>query len=195
MEHLQRMWHTIRESLPLRTLGSAPLWRACSFLTLHRFDDRTKLYLHRIKRGFHGAFATGVACKQGALTLPDTWFRPRFGDFSYAQIVEFSRTCRVFSRLFILNTPRYFLDFALYSYIHTCRKIPTLQPLLLTSTLVLICASIHCGNFCVYHVDGPSWALFIATLTFKIANFEVKCKELVASYYVLKPNMLQKVAQ
>ena len=26
--------------------------------------------------GFYGAFSTGVACQQGALTLPDTWFVP-----------------------------------------------------------------------------------------------------------------------
>ena len=26
-----------------------------------------------IMSGFHGAFATGVACQQGTLTLPDTW--------------------------------------------------------------------------------------------------------------------------
>ena len=32
-----------------------------------------------IMSGFHGAFATGVACQQGTLTLPDTWFRPHFG--------------------------------------------------------------------------------------------------------------------
>ena len=31
-------------------------------------------------RGFHGAFATGVASQQGALTLPNTWFRPPFWD-------------------------------------------------------------------------------------------------------------------
>ena len=29
--------------------------------------------------GFHGAFATGVACQQGTLTTPDTWFRPLYG--------------------------------------------------------------------------------------------------------------------
>ena len=51
------------------------------FPTLHRFtcNDRTALVLHRIKRGFHVAFATDVACQQGALTLPDTRFRPHFG--------------------------------------------------------------------------------------------------------------------
>ena len=43
--------------------------------TLHRFNDLPKLTFTEF-RGFHGAFATGVACQQGALTLPDTWFRP-----------------------------------------------------------------------------------------------------------------------
>ena len=35
--------------------------------------------------GFHGAFATGVACQQGTLTLPDTWFRPPFWDLLVLQ--------------------------------------------------------------------------------------------------------------
>ena len=38
----------------------------------------TELDLHRIMSGFHGAFATGVACQRGMLTLPDTLFRPPF---------------------------------------------------------------------------------------------------------------------
>ena len=38
--------------------------------------------------GFHGAFATGVACQQGMLTLPDTWFRPTTVGLAYAPIVE-----------------------------------------------------------------------------------------------------------
>ena len=38
--------------------------------------------------GFHGAFATGVACQQGTLTLPDTWFRPPFWGLANAPIVE-----------------------------------------------------------------------------------------------------------
>ena len=29
-----------------------------------------------IMRGFHRTFATGVTCRQGTLTPPDTWFRP-----------------------------------------------------------------------------------------------------------------------
>ena len=58
------------------------------FPTLHRINYRTKLDLHRIKRGFHGAFATGVASQQGALTLPDTWFRPPFWDLLMLQLLR-----------------------------------------------------------------------------------------------------------
>ena len=39
-------------------------------------------------RGFHGVFATGVACQQGALTLPDTWFRPPFWDLLMLQLLR-----------------------------------------------------------------------------------------------------------
>ena len=38
--------------------------------------------------GFHGAFATGVACQQGTLTLPDTWFRPPFWDLLMPKFLE-----------------------------------------------------------------------------------------------------------
>ena len=38
--------------------------------------------------GFHGAFATGVACHQGTLTLPDTWFRPPFWDLLMLQLLR-----------------------------------------------------------------------------------------------------------
>ena len=47
--------------------------------TFHRFHDLdTKLDIHRIMSGFHGAFATGVACQQRMLTPLDTWLRPLF---------------------------------------------------------------------------------------------------------------------
>ena len=38
--------------------------------------------------GVHGAFATDVACQQGTLTLPDTWFRPPIEGLACAPIVE-----------------------------------------------------------------------------------------------------------
>ena len=36
----------------------------------------TELDLYRILSGFRRTFATGVACRQGTLTPPDTWSRP-----------------------------------------------------------------------------------------------------------------------
>ena len=49
--------------------------------TFQQFHDPDKeLDLHRITSGFHLAFATDIACQQGTLTLPDTWFCPPFWD-------------------------------------------------------------------------------------------------------------------
>ena len=42
----------------------------------------------QIMSGFHGAFATGVACQQGTLTLPDNWFRPLFWDLFMLQLLR-----------------------------------------------------------------------------------------------------------
>ena len=57
--------------------------------TFHQFNDLdTDFDLHRIMSGSHGAFATGVVCKQGTLTLPDTWIRHPILGFACASIVE-----------------------------------------------------------------------------------------------------------
>ena len=96
MEHLQRVWHASRERLPLRdTWFRPPFWGGLHVLwllrpvspTLHRLNDLPKLTFTEL-RGFHGAFATGVACQQGALTLPDTWFRPPFWDLLVLQLLR-----------------------------------------------------------------------------------------------------------
>ena len=96
MEHLQRVWLASRERLPLRTPGSVPLSAglACALIVETTFP---RLYTDLITvsnltytelRGFHGAFATGVASQQGALTLPDTWFRPPFWDLLMLQLLR-----------------------------------------------------------------------------------------------------------
>ena len=41
-----------------------------------------------IMSDFHGAFATGVVCRQGTLTLPDTWFRPPLRDLLVLQLLR-----------------------------------------------------------------------------------------------------------
>ena len=66
-----------------------------------------------ILSGFHGAFAKGVACQQGTLTLPDTWFRPPLWDLLVLQLLRpDSSNLPFFTRLFTSNTPLYFLDLA-----------------------------------------------------------------------------------
>ena len=51
-------------------------------------DLYTDLDLNRIMSGFHGAFTTGVACQQGTLTFPHTWFRPPFLDLLLLQLLR-----------------------------------------------------------------------------------------------------------
>ena len=59
------------------------------FPDVHQFYDLdTELDLYWITRSFHRIFATGVACQQGALTLPDTWFRPPFRDLLMLQFLN-----------------------------------------------------------------------------------------------------------
>ena len=53
----------------------------------HEFHDLdTQLDLHRIPSGFHEAFATGLACQQGTLTLTATWFLPTFWNLFMLQL-------------------------------------------------------------------------------------------------------------
>ena len=55
--------------------------------TFHQFHDLdTDFDLHRIMSGFHGSFATGMACQQGTLTLLGTWFRPPFWNLLVFQL-------------------------------------------------------------------------------------------------------------
>ena len=99
---------------------SWPVTVTSQLITFHQFHDLdTNLDLHLITGGIHGAFAMGVACQQGMLTLQDTWFRPPFWDIRVLMLqllrpVFPSLPC--LSRLFTWNTPRYFLDFA-FSYV------------------------------------------------------------------------------
>ena len=67
--------------------------------TFHQFHELyTELDLHRIMSGFHEAFATGVASKQGTLTLPDTWFPPLFGTCLSSNFWDqIPWTCHVFT--------------------------------------------------------------------------------------------------
>ena len=90
IEYLRRVWHADRGRLLLRTPGPVPFGICkCSLVettdtqsyitpvydTFPWFDYLPTLTLLPII-GFHRAFATGEACRQGTLTPPDTWPRP-----------------------------------------------------------------------------------------------------------------------
>ena len=82
------------------------------FHQFHDFD--TELDLYRIKSGFHGAFVTDTEMVWHAnppVHQVPFIFRTYLCSNYWGQ---FFRTCRVFFfRLFNLNIPQYFLDFAL----------------------------------------------------------------------------------
>ena len=84
-----------------------------------------------IMSGFHGAFATGVACQQGTFTIQDTCSVPIVG-LACAPIVE-TRFLELAMSLLDLS-PRiphwYFLDFA---FLHLQSPFPTLKYELLST--------------------------------------------------------------
>ena len=110
LEHLRRSWHADRGRLLLRTPSPVPYGICkCSFVettdtqsyitpvydTFPWLDFLPTLTL-LLNTGFHRASATGVACRQGTLTPPDTWSRP-FGTCIYSNIETIlSWTCPVY---------------------------------------------------------------------------------------------------
>ena len=67
--------------------------------------------------GFHGAYATGVACRQGTLTPPDTWSCPTLGLACVLMSRPISPELVLSPDFWISNTPRYF-SFAPYTPRH-----------------------------------------------------------------------------
>ena len=71
-----------------------------TFHQLHDLD--TEPGRHRITRGFHGAFVTGVVCQHRTLTLPDTWFRPFLRTYLCSNCWDkFYRICQIVSRSYL----------------------------------------------------------------------------------------------
>ena len=74
-------------------------------------DLNTELDRQLITSGFYGAFATGMACQQGTLTFRTPGSVTLFGTCLWSNCWDrISRTFRVFTRLFTLDTPLYFLN-------------------------------------------------------------------------------------
>ena len=92
IKHLLRVWHADRGRLLLRTPGPvlfgtcicSTCWDQRRTISMRHYTSMWQYYRtsHFTESevspdiGFHRASATGVACRQGTLTPPDTWSRP-----------------------------------------------------------------------------------------------------------------------
>ena len=137
---MQRVRHANRGRLLLRTPGPVPYGICkCSFVEttdtqwyitlvydafpwLDFLSNLTSL----LTIGFHRASATGVACRQGTLTPPDTWSCPTLGLACVLMSRPISPELVLSPDLWISNTPRY-LSFAWLFYRHE----PEVTPFLL----------------------------------------------------------------
>ena len=91
---------------------------------------------------FHGAFTTGVACQQGTLTLPDTWFRgvPPFWDLLVLQLLrsDSSNLLGLYSTFHLEYPLVPILSRFCLSYIgtYTCRTYKYNEPVRLSDKIV-----------------------------------------------------------
>ena len=109
------------DAYSLRTPGPVPFGICiCSSNRNHttylwRFPNMTYLPNFTLLnwRGFNRIYATGVACKQGTLTPPDTWSCPTLGLACVLMSRPISPKLILSPDFWISNIPRYF-SFALY---------------------------------------------------------------------------------
>ena len=119
---MQRVRHANRGRLLLRTPGPVPYGICkCSFVetidtqsyitlvydTFPWLDSLPNLTL-LLNIGFHRPSATGVACRQGTLTPPDTWSCPTLGLACVLMSRPISPELVLSPDFWISNTPRYF---------------------------------------------------------------------------------------
>ena len=82
--------------------------------TFHQFYDLdTALDLHRITSGYNGAFATGVACQQGKLTLPSSFLGHAYAPIVETRFPDFAASFLDFSPWIPLGTFSILLDISL----------------------------------------------------------------------------------
>ena len=136
------------------------------------YDLDTELDLYRILSGFHGAFATGVACQQGTLTLPDTWFRPPSGDLLVLQLLRPDSS----------NLPCLYSTFHL-EYPLVLSRFCFVISLSLLLTHRLSCFSLSYDYHCFLHIAFRSLFGHMIIAAFKhIAFGALACHMIIASF-------------
>ena len=147
--------------------------------TFHQFHDLyTELDLHRIRSGFHGAFATGVASQQGTLTLPDTWFRPPFWDLLMLQLLRpnFSNLpCLYFdfSPRIPLGTFSILLYFSLAKY-KPCEQKDNSFILWFCKLSNKVCNQLYLRNLVIVKPTAVLWAWENMKIAFGIINIPME---------------------
>ena len=112
------VWYQTIWRFPFTNVTWHSVTRHYKMTTPHWSDFVPNSTFYRFLGGLHRTFATGVTCRQGTFTPPDTWSRPfGTGICSTCWDPSFFRTCRYFYGLCSSNIPRYFLDFALWCHI------------------------------------------------------------------------------
>ena len=127
MEHLKRVWHASRERLPIWTLCSVPFFlggggaRMCFDFLNQFFRLYTELWPYSIwpssnKERFQLNICDGCGMPtRSAYTSGHLLPCPFVGLACTPLVDQISRICCVLTRLFTLNTPRYFLEFVCLS--------------------------------------------------------------------------------
>ena len=132
---------------------------------------------YRILRGFHREFATGVACRQGTLTPPDSWSCPIwdlqmfFCWYHWHSIINYTTNSRTFPWFeFLLNLTLLNKSFnRVYATGVACWQ-GTLTPPDTWSRLfgTCICSTCWDQSFFRYCLYFPDYALRISLGTFSI---------------------------
>ena len=121
--------------------------------TFHQFHDpHTELDLHRITSGFHWALAMSVTCQQGTLTLPDTWYRPPFGDSLMLKLLRpvFPSLPCLFSNFHLLK-----ISLGAFSILLIVREPDPNSPYFYQAVCTFLCCHIYNYNVVERDVKPP----------------------------------------
>ena len=95
-------------------------WHPSFYQALHHFFTLLLIWIllpnltfYLIARGFHRTVATGAACQQRTLTLPDTCSCPTLGLASVLMLRPISTELVLFPDFWVSNIPRYFCFYLL----------------------------------------------------------------------------------